>query len=186
MLMVRGTVLRSTVNYIGSHLSPEALKTWMDGLAPEDRGFLDQPPLAHEWHPADALAHLMESYVWFKSADPEREYFAMGRASCDDSLTTDFRQGPSPLSPDYMVRRAVSIWGHYYNQGVCEVHLKGPGEALFRVTGIEVLHAPLCVRISGWMHRALELSGAVEPKVTHAGCSFGGRRFEEWRAVWKS
>jgi len=186
MLRVRGTLLRSTVNYVGGHLSSEALQQWMDGLAPEDRGIIDGPPKVQEWYPAGTLDRLMESYVRLARADPNVEYAAMGRASCDDARATLFGGDSLPMTPEYLVRRAVSLWGHLYDQGECEVHLEGPGQAVFRVRGVEHLSPTLCHRISGWMQRALEIAEAREPKVTHASCSFGGRHFEEWRAVWKA
>ena len=185
-LKIRGVLLRSTVNYIGGHLSPEALKQWMNGLLPEDRRIIDQSPATQEWVPAETLARLMESYVRRAQAGAESEYIAMGRASCDDSLSAILPPGPFPNGPEYIVRRAVSLWRHFYDQGECEVHLEGPGEAVFRVRGIELARPALCQRVSGWMQRALELAGAREPKVTHACCSFDTHRFEEWRAVWKS
>jgi len=185
MLKVRGTLLRSTVNYAGGHLSPDALKQWMGGMSPEDRAIIDGPPKAQEWYPADLLARLMESYVRVSGADAETEYAAMGRTACDDSLSAILPPGPLPSGPEYIVRRALSLWGHFYDQGDCEVHLEAPGKVVFRVRGIEHIHPTLGHRVCGWTQRALELAGAREPKVTYTCCSFAGKHFEEWRAVWK-
>ena len=185
MLKVRGTLFRSAVNYIGGHLSPEALQRWMDGMAPEDRAIIDAPPAAQGWYPVATLERLMESYARLAGVDPEPEYAAMGRAACDDSLSAILPSGSLPSGPEYVVRRALSLWGHFYDQGICEIHLEAPGNVVFRVRGIDPVHPTLGHRVCGWTQRALELAGAREPKVTHASCSFGGQKFEEWRAVWK-
>lgn len=185
MLQIKGVVLQSTLQSIRERLSTPEWEAFALALDPALRPLLENPTDPAAWIPAPALTALMQAYASVLQDDPIQTYRRLGRESCDDNLTAVYRLMSRLARPEFILRRAVRVWGDFYDRGEFEVLETSPESGAIRVTGAGFPHPALCHRIGGWIERAIELSGGREVRVDHPACVFEGADCEEWRASWK-
>jgi hypothetical protein len=184
MLQVKGVTLESTLREI-RRLSPAEREGVLRALDPALLPLIDAPVDPGAWVPASALTGLMEACAAAGAEAPAAVYRRLGRQSCDDTLTSIYRLMSRLARPEFILRRAVRVWGDFYDRGEFEVLETSPESGAVRVTGAGFPHPALCHRISGWIERAVELSGGREVEVEHPVCTFERGEAEEWRARWR-
>ena len=185
MLQVRGVVLQSTLHSIRARLSPPEREAFSRALDPALLPLLEKPADPSGWVPAPALTGLMEAFASILPEDPAKTYWRLGRESCDDNLAAAYRLMSRLARPEFVLRRAVRVWGDFYDRGDFEVLESSPESGAVRVSGADFPHPAMCHRIGGWIERAIELAGGLDVKVEHPACTFAGAECEEWRARWR-
>lgn len=183
MLKVKGAAVKSTITLIKEKLGDD-LQEWVDTL-PDDLKFLfTRPLLTSQFYDTVTLATLMERYAEYRKEDPERVYIEMGHASADYGLKTVHRVFLKLGSPEFLIRKSSVAWNSYYDAGVMEVVSHSPGSASLNLSGVKIPHRAICGRITGWMERYLELTGARNINLRHTRCTVKGDPREEWEADW--
>jgi hypothetical protein len=184
MLRVKGVILESTLRE-NRRLPPAGREPVVRAQDPALLPLLYAPLDPGAWVPAASLTGLMAAYAAAKTGEPEGTYRQLGRQTCDETLTTVYRLMSRLARPEFVLRRAVRVWGDFYDRGEFEVLETLPESGAVRVTGAEFPHPALCHRIGGWIERAVELSGGREVVVEHTVCTFDRGECEEWRARWR-
>lgn len=85
---VKGSALRSTLNYLRERYTPEQTNMVMSVLYDDQRKTLESPILVSSWYEADLLYALLRSMAAQLGEQPQALYEKVGRQSCDDGLNT--------------------------------------------------------------------------------------------------
>lgn len=184
-MKVKGSALRSTLNYLREHFTGDQVRRVMDRLPAAQRETAEKPVLTSSWYEADALYGLMHAMAAEVRGDPRELYRTLGRQSCDDGLNTVYRVFFKVGSPAFMLKFTIQVWSNYYSEGKMVLVEGGSRSAHLRLEGIHSTDEAMCERVTGWLERALELAGAGDIHMVHEPCSLKGGAACEWKAVWK-
>ena len=184
-MKVKGSALRSTMNYLREHFGPDQVRRILDRLPEEQRAAAEKPVLISSWYEADLLYGLMRAMAAEVQGDPREFYRALGRQSCDDGLNTVYKVFFKVGTPSFMLKFTIQVWGNYYSEGKMVAVATGANSAHLRLEGVRSLDEAMCWRVTGWLERALELAGAADIRMTHGTSAAEGNSAYEWKAVWR-
>ncbi len=183
-MKVKGSALRSTMHYIRDHYPPDQVGKIMDQLDPEHRKLLERPILVSDWHEAEILVRLMKAAAAVSGEDGRTLWARIGRQSCDDGLNTVYKIFFRLGSPSYILKRGFQLWNNYYSDGVMVVENITDQGADVKLTKNAFPDECMCIRITGWMERSIELSGGKGVKIVHKTCVHRGDAECTWRGDW--
>ena len=183
MLNVKGAPVKATIQYITKQLGDRA-GAFAAEQPPAIKEWFSSPILATKTYSAEDLSRLMEAYAREAGGDPDAVYVEMGRASAEYSLTTIHRMFLMIGTPEMMVPRGASAWNSYYDQGTMKATTEGPGTAVIQLTGIQLPHRAICLRIAGWMEKFVDLASGQKASSLHTQCTLKGAPIEEWTGRW--
>jgi len=165
---VKGTAVRSTPLFVRQRFNSR-FDEWVDSLSPEARKVMLAKVSTSDWFPLktamiEPTQKICELFYEGDSAGA----LDVGRYSADYSLWGLYRLFVKIGSPAFLIKRATSVFSTYYrpcNMIVVEqTHLS----ALVRITEFANPDELVELRITGWMERALQISGSsnVQMKIT--------------------
>lgn len=184
MLKVKGTAVRSTLNYMKDALG-DHLKEFVNTLPQEHKVFFEKPIITSDFYPVMPFAQICEGYAHFLREDPWEVYLRLGRASADYGLKTVYRIFLKLGSVQYILSKAPLIWNNYYSEGKMEVVESSKVSGILRITNLTMPHLAICGRVTGWMERTVELSGGKTPRLSHSQCTLKNQPYEKWEAHWE-
>jgi hypothetical protein len=182
---VKGSALRSSLNYLRENFPPADVDKILDRLPPEQRKIFEKPVLVSDWFDAKVLYSLMKAMAGGSNQDPRALYHQMGRQSCDDGLNTVYKIFYKLGSPSYIIEKGMRVWNNYYSDGVIVTLKSTPKMAHIRLTKNSFPDESMCIRLNGWMERAVELSGGKRIRLSHPSCVHHGQEYCEWEASWE-
>ena len=184
-MRVKGAALRSSITYLREHFPAEIQQKVMESLQEDQRTILSRPILVSDWYDAELLYSFMHAVAEVSVQDERVIFHAMGRQSCDDGLNTVYKLFFKIGSPAFIIKRAAQVWGNYYDEGKMEVLDSSSKFAHLRLLEQHLPNVAMCMRVTGWMERAVEFSGGRNVQLDHNTCAHRGDQFCEWRASWE-
>ena len=183
-MKVKGSALRSTMNFLREHYPPPAIERILNGLPEEDRKILTPPILVSSWFPAETLCRLAHALEKETAGDPEELFLRLGKQSCEDGLNTIYRIFFQVGTPSFIIKRVTQVWSNYYDAGKMVLVSSTSNTVHVRLEGAHLPDSAMCTRITGWMIRSLELSGGRRIALEHTSCIHRGGHDCEWKADW--
>lgn len=183
-MKIKGSALRSTMNYLREHFSPDQVEKVMQALPSDARAILEIPILVSSWYEADLLFVLMKKMVSELNQSPDILFPKMGEQSCDDGMNTVYRIFFKIGSPGYILKFTIQVWSNYYSEGKMILVSRTSNSAHLRLEEVHFPDRAMCLRITGWLRRALELTGAKVTSFSHSACIFEKAPACEWKATW--
>lgn len=184
-MKVKGSALRSTMNYLREHYTATQVQKILGRLTEDQRAAAEKPVLTSSWYDAALLYDLMRAMAAESSGDPRDLYRTLGRQSCDDGLNTVYRVFFKVGTPSFMLKFTIQVWSNYYSEGKMALVEGGQQAAYLRIEGARSVDEAMCYRVTGWLERALELSGARSIHMAHSSCVHTGSGACEWKAAWQ-
>ncbi|MEJ5166496.1 MAG: hypothetical protein WHV67_05660 [Thermoanaerobaculia bacterium] len=184
MLNIKGIALKSTINYIRLKLDREAFLKFKEELSAGSKNIFETSVLSSSWYDINLLVEIMSKIPEILKRDPKEVWWEMGRHSCEDGLNTVYKIFYKLGSPEFIIKRASQVFNNYYSQGDFFVVSHSLNSAQVQIKNFPLPHPCICTRISGWMERAIELSGGKNVSVKHSLCIFQKASLEEWKANW--
>jgi hypothetical protein len=182
---VKGSALRSTMNYLREHFSDEQVRRVLAKLPPAHQDIVEKPILISKWFDSDILTTLMRTMSAELGQPSEILFHRLGRQSCDDGLNTVYRIFFKIGSPSYLLKFVAQVWRNYYSDGKMEVVSRTDSSVHIRLLECAFPDPGMCLRLSGWMERSLEISGAKNINFSHCSCVHLGGASCEWKASWE-
>jgi eukaryotic-like serine/threonine-protein kinase len=108
----------------------------------------------------------------------------LGRYAADANLTTIYRLFFKVGSVQWILGRAVRLWGAHYDAGYFEVSTRGPRGAVLRLRSFPEPHRVHCLAVAGFIERALELSGGKRPILEESRCCTRGDDYCQFDVTW--
>jgi len=184
-MKVKGSALRSTLNYLREHFTADQVRRILERIPAEHRVSAEKPVLISSWYEADLLYALMHAMAAEVTVDPREFYRTLGRQSCDDGLNTVYKIFFKVGTPSFMLKFTIQVWSNYYSEGKMVLVEGGTHSAHLRLEGIRTADEAMCYRVTGWLERALELSGGHGIHMAHETCVRSGGAACEWKAIWQ-
>lgn len=179
---VKGSPVRSLQKFIDTELTAEQRESLFRAL-PADFTRLKGPVLATETIPVQMLNKMTEEAA--KVRGEALEVFAKraGRQAAADAINGIYRFFALIMTPPALLSKASQMWTSLYNKGQLKVENQTD-----RGATIKLLNFPSeiagCSRITGWIERMAELTGAKNVVVQQTQCYAKGGPHCEWVVKW--
>lgn len=182
-IQIKGAVLKARLSLI-EQLAPETgLAAVLARLSPSEAQAL-RTLLPTSWYPFELGRHLDAAIVEELGGGRPEFFERIGAASAEQNLRGVHKQFLAEGDPQEFLSRAPMIYAFYYDQGRREYERTGPNEAVLTTLGAEVFSVPDCATVVGWHRRALQMCGAVNPRVVEEECRARGGDVCRYRLSW--
>ena len=185
MAKVKGTALKSTVEFLKQQLGDEGFDKLTDGMAPGELDILKAPVLLSSWYEFSLLRNLMNRAEGKLSLPPGRTLaWELGRHSAEATLSSIYKLFFKVADVSYIIKKAAYLFPTYYDTGAMEVLENSPGASVIHIKGFDEPSAEFCDRMQGWMQRTVELTGRKNVTLHHPLCVARGDAVCEYRGSW--
>jgi uncharacterized protein (TIGR02265 family) len=179
---VKGSPVRSLQKFIDTDLTPQQRDAVFRGL-PAEYARLRQPILATETIPVHMLNRLTEEAAKAKGEPVEKFARRAGREGASDAVKGIYRFFALVLTPPALLSKASQMWQSLYNRG--ELRVEEQSDKGARISLVNFPSEPAgCSRITGWIERLAEITGAKNVIVTQTQCAARGGKCCEWTVKW--
>jgi hypothetical protein len=180
---VKGSPVRSLQKFIDAELTAPQRETLFRTLGPEyDR--LKATILATETVPVQMLNRMTEEAAKVKGEPVEAFARRAGREAAGDAVKGIYRFFAMVLTPPALLSKASQMWSSLYNRGEMKIENQTDRGATIRILKFPSELAG-CGRITGWIERMAELTGARNVVVQQTQCYAKGGPFCEWVVKWE-
>ena len=180
---VKGSPVRSLQKFIDAQLTPEQREIVFKAMPPEYASRFRSPILATETVPVHILNRFTEESA--KAIREPVDQFARraGREAASDAVKGIYRFFALVMTPPALLSKASQMWSSLYNRGELKVEDQTSHSARIRLLNFPSEPAG-CSRITGWMERMAELTGAKNVTVQKMKCYAKGQGDCEWVVKW--
>jgi uncharacterized protein (TIGR02265 family) len=180
---VKGSPVRSLQKFIDSELTAEQREQVFAALPGEYATRFRSPILATETVPVHMLNVFTEAAAKAKGEPVEAFARRAGREAAGDAVKGIYRFFALVLTPPALLGKASQMWSSLYNRGEMRVEDQTSNSARIRIVNFPSETAG-CGRITGWLERMAELTGAKSVVVTQTQCFAKGAPNCEWTIKW--
>lgn len=180
----KGFILQSRLAFVRERFGDSAVEKVLALLPEGDRATLRGLILISSWYPLELAIRLDEAIGAAFGERSEQALRDLGRRSADDNLTKfqgSFIQGKTPGA---FLALAPAVYRMYYETGGREYQPRTPTSGELITTGAEGVTAGDCLTVMGWYERALEMTGAKHPRLTHPECVARGGKVCRYAVTW--
>lgn len=183
VVTVKGSPIRSLQKFIDAELTPEQKEKALKELPAEYAERLRAPVIVTETIPVEIINRYTEGAARAKGEPLEQFARRAGRAGASDAIQGIYRFFALVLTPTALLSKAGHMWRSLYSRGEMKVESQTDSSAVIRLHDFPSQPAG-CGRISGWIERLAEMTGAKDSRVTHTKCAGKGAPFCEWELKW--
>ena len=182
--MVKGSILRSRLDFVREQGGDEALEKVIGSMSPEDQKALHNVvPVA--WLPFEIGKRLDDAIVQVLGGGSLSYFERLGEASAVKNLGTVHSAFLAPGDPHAFLAKAPQIYRMYYQVGRREYEKTGEKEGVLTTYEAETFSKTDCLTVIGWYKKALEMCGAVNPRVFEEECRARGAEVCRYRVSWQ-
>lgn len=181
---VKGSPVRSLQKFIEAELTPEQRDTVLQSLPPEYATQLRGMVLATERIPMHILNDLTVEAA--KAIGEPIEQFARraGREGASDAVRGVYRFFALILTPAALLSKASNMWVTLNNRGEMKIESQTDRGATLKLLDYPS-EVACCARVTGWIERMAELTGAKHVRVLQTLCYAKGAPHCEWNVTWQ-
>lgn len=163
---IKGTALKVIPKFIKDKFGKENFEKWLNSLDPEAKELYSGIILSSNWYSLDAmyLAPVQKMCDLFYNGDVKGALEA-GAYDAENALSGMYKIFVRLGSPEFLIKRATVVFPTYYQGSAMDIISIGNGKAILRITKFGKMHKINNYTIKGWMVKALEISGSINPTV---------------------
>jgi len=185
MAKVKGSVLRSRVDFVEKKYGHEGLDRVLGILPEEDRQTLARGLLPAQWYPF-ALGERLEKAILKALGEEGRATFMeLGRRSASYNLGGVHQVFVSAGDPHRLLSRAPAIYRLYYDTGSRSYEKTGIHACRLVTSASETFSEGDCLTVMGWHERAVEMCGGRDVVIDHPRCRVRGDVVCEYLISWQ-
>ena len=181
---VKGSPVRSLQKFLEAELTPEQREAVFASLPPPFAARMRGPVLATETIPIWLLNQMAEAAAKAKGQPLDDFARRAGREAANDAVKGIYRFFALTMTPASLLTKASTMWSTLNNRGT--MHIGGRTD---RSATIELLDYPSesahCARVTGWIERMAELTGAKDVRVEQTQCYARGAPHCAWTVAWQ-
>ena len=181
---VKGSPVRSLQKFIEAQLTPEQREAVLQALPAEYAKRMRGPILATETIPVYILNLMTEEAAKAKGEPVEAFARRAGREGASDAIKGIYRFFAMVMTPAALLGRASQMWSSLYNRGEMRVENQTDRGATIKLVDFPSEVAG-CARVTGWLERLGELTGAKAVRVQQTQCYAKGAPHCEWTVAWQ-
>ncbi len=180
---VKGSPVRSLQKFIEAELTPEQRESVFAALPPAVAQRLRAPVLATETIPIWVLNRMAEEAAKAKGEPVDRFARRAGREAANDAVKGIYRFFALVMTPASLLGKAATMWSTINNRGTMQVD-QSDHRAIIKLLDYpsELAH---CERVTGWIERMGELTGAKDVRVEQTQCYAKGAPHCQWTIDWQ-
>ena len=182
--MVKGSPVRSLQKFIEAELSPEQRDAALQSLPPEYATRLRGRVLPTEMIPVHILNLLTIAGAKAKGDTIEQFARRAGREGASEAVKGIYRFFALILTPAALLSKASQMWRSLYNRGDMKVENQTDRGATIKLLDFPS-EAAGCARITGWIERMSEMTGAKNVHLQQTQCYAKGAPHCEWNVTWQ-
>jgi hypothetical protein len=184
-MKIKGTGPRSHKAFVKKNFGDEGLDRVLRSLSEADRAVMGSTViLPSDWVDFEPYINFFHAVARELNNGDESIWFRMGEASAERELSGIYRIFLKLGSPGFIIKQTAAVFKQYYSEGVATSEVLGSNKVRLRITGFEPHHYPIESVIGGWGKKALELSGARDPRVKVISSLKSGGGVIEYEASW--
>ena len=182
---VRGPMTRQIRETLTREGGEEAWQALLAKVSEPCRQQFSRPIGMYEWVPAELSCELSQAFL--AGTDPDFTY-RRGVASAKEQITVLNRWLMRMMTPAFLLQNTPRLFRHYYSGGRVVLDDLAPGEAHLSVWADAFYPVWYETGLCGWVHGALELTGAREVEVRYEAPSGEGLLAfrHRYHASWRS
>jgi hypothetical protein len=180
---VKGSPVRSLQRFLEAELTPAQRDAVLATLPADFAARLRGPILATETIPVHLLNQMTEEAARAKHEPLEAFARRAGHQGAGDAVKGIYRFFALVLTPPALLGRASQMWSSLYNRGTMRVENQTDRGATIKLLDFPS-EAVGCARVTGWIERIGELTGAKNVRVQHVQCYAKGAPHCEWTIAW--
>lgn len=181
---VKGSPVRSLQKFIDASLTPAQRESVFSKLPPEYADRFRSPILATETLPVHMLNRLTEEAALAKG-EPVTDFARRaGQEGASDAVKGVYRFFALVLTPTALLSKASHMWTSLYNRGRMVIDDQTETSATIRILDFPSEVAG-CARITGWIERMAQMTGAKNVVVQQTQCFTKGAPNCEWKVTWQ-
>jgi predicted hydrocarbon binding protein len=181
---VKGSPVRSLQKFLEAELTPAQRDAVLASLPPAYAARLRGIVLATEIIPVYILNVMTEEAARARGERLDAFARRAGREGAADALKGIYRFFAMVMTPGSLLGRASQMWSSLYNRGAMRVETQTDRSAVIKLVDFPS-EAAGCARVTGWIERMGEMTGAKEVRVQHVQCAAKGAPQCEWTITWK-
>ena len=179
---VKGQTLKSLLLFMRQRMQPGEVDQALAAVPADVRKEIDRGILPTSTFPMALLNRL--TVDGSKASNVPLEQFAReaGSFSAAEAIKGVYRFFARVLTPDALLSRAAAMWSSMNTAGKMEV-TGGKGSATLRL--LDYPSEPvMCMRVTGWIEKMAEMTGAKTAVVRHVACVAKGAKSCDWTITW--
>ena len=181
---VKGSPVRSLQKFVEQDLTPAQREAVFRSLPPEYRTRLESVILPTETVPVHMLNRFTEEAAKAKGESLDSFARRAGQEGASEAIRGIYRFFALVLTPAALLSKAGNMWGSLYNQGKMVVEDQTDHSARIALRDFPSELAG-CTRVTGWIERLAEMTGAKDVDVKQKKCFARGDANCEWELHWK-
>ncbi|HSP35816.1 MAG TPA: hypothetical protein VLU46_16005 [Thermoanaerobaculia bacterium] len=179
---VKGQTLKSLLLFMQQKMQPPQIEQVLSKMDADTRQQIDKGILATRTFPMAMLNRLTIEGAKVASVPLEEFAREAGSFSAAEAVKGVYRLFARVLTPDAILSRAAAMWSSMNTAGKMEV-MADRGSAVLRL--IDYPSQPvMCMRITGWIEKMADMTGAKNAVVKHVSCVTKGARSCDWTITW--
>jgi len=184
-MRVKGTTVKSIQSFVKEKW-PQRYDEWLNSLPQSSKDIMSDAIYATNWYPLNEGA-VIPTYTikMFFEDNSLKAAVESGKYNAEATLTGVYKIFVKMSNPGYIIKRASKIMSTYYEDTLLEVGETTSNSVILDITKFEQLDKMIEYRISGWIEKALELSGCKDINVRISLSMTKGDSITRYFVTWK-
>ncbi len=180
---MKGSAFTARFDYLRSHF-PERWPEFLSKLTPETRELATTRPMKNAWYPFDAFADLNVVADQVMGNGDLALVKTLGKYASEANLPSLYKLFYMVGSPEYMIRKAATLWSVHHTSGRCELITHQKNYVEYQVHEFAQPHRVLCKSLEGFIERSLELTGVTQISIREQQCVLNGAACCSFHGRW--
>jgi len=182
---VRGVAVKSTIKFVKQKFAQD-FNEWVNSLPKSSFNIISNDISNSKWYSfKDAVLIPTNSIIDKFYPNKISGAKEIGRFSAETGLQGIYKYFVKYGSPSFIINRATKIFQTYYKNSKIEVISSTKDSVILKITEFNELDKYTEARISGWMERALEISGCKNLKTNIINSISDGHNYSELFITWE-
>lgn len=183
---IKGSALASVPEFVKTKFGKEGFRTWLHAIGEEARDIYAYPVNLNSWYPllpilSGPTRHICEIFYQNDIAGAREA----GRFSADFALHGIYKLFVKLGSVESLIKRASLILPTYYRPSAIRVTENRKNGVNLQIFQFDEMDEIIESRISGWIQRAVEISGVESAEVVTSQSLTRGDAVTEFSITWK-
>jgi hypothetical protein len=157
---------------------------YVQQLAPETRELATTRILKNAWYPFEAFTDLNLVADRVMGNGDLVLVKLMGKYAAEANLPTLYKLFYVVGSPEYIVRKAATLWSVHHTTGRCELITHQQNYVEYQLHDFAQPHRMLCKSLEGFIERSLELTGVTQISIREKQCAAEGAPYCSFHGRW--
>ncbi|MBS4013590.1 MAG: hypothetical protein KGZ97_07500 [Bacteroidetes bacterium] len=158
-MLIKGTAVKATPDFVRARYN-EKFREWINALPETSKSIILDGVYATNWYPLTESVIIPTQKVgdMFFGGDHIMAAKELGRFSAEVALKGIYKLFVRVSSPHFVLSRASSVFGTYYNPSDITILEKRDKKAIMQFSGFDEKDKLIIHRISGWIEKTLEIT----------------------------